>query len=61
MSFIVHLIALLIERFFDWSHLRQWYWYSTYQRVIMKKIPGKTPYVTLAITIIPLLIVVAVV
>jgi len=56
MTFIVILIALLIERFFDWSHLRKWNWYSNYQRAVTKRFTGKSPYFTLAVTIIPLLV-----
>jgi AmpE protein len=59
MTFIVTLIALLIERFFDWGHLRRWNWYGTYQGAIMKRFPKLSPYIVLALTIIPLLIVVA--
>ncbi len=57
MMFIVTLIALLIERFFDWSHIRHWSWYNTYQGAVLRKIPGKSPYLTLAITVLPLLLV----
>ena len=58
MTFIVTLIALLIERFFDWSHLRSWNWYSNYQLAVTKRFPGKSPYFILAATIIPLLLLV---
>lgn len=61
MAFIVTLIALLIERFFDWSHLRHWYWYTAYQRFVWKRFPlhsSYNAYLVLAVTIIPLLIVV---
>jgi len=56
MTFIVTLIALLLERFFDWSHLRRWHWFAAYQRAIMQRIPGKMPNLVLAGTIIPLLL-----
>lgn len=62
MTLIVTLISLLIERFFDWSHLRHWYWYTTYQRTIRKRIAIKSvysPYLVLAYSIVPLLIVCA--
>jgi AmpE protein len=58
MTFIVTLIALLIERFFDWSHLRKWQWFPNFQRSAIKRFSGKSPYFILAITIIPLLLVV---
>jgi AmpE protein len=59
MTFIVTLVGLLIERFFDWSHLRHWSWYMAYQRAITHKIASKSPYLALAMTIVPVLILVA--
>jgi AmpE protein len=44
MTFIVTLIGLLIERFFDWSHLRHWHWFSVYQAAIANRIPAKSSY-----------------
>ena len=61
MTFIAILIALVIERFFDWSHLRQWRWFVAYAQIILKKIPGKSPYVLLTVIIVPLLLGVAMV
>jgi len=48
---------LLVERFFDWSHLRYWGWYSLYQDKIAQKTPPH-PYIILACTVLPLLIVI---
>lgn len=31
MTFIITLIALVIERFFDWGHVRRWRWFANYQ------------------------------
>lgn len=56
MTFIVVLVALLIERFFDWSHLRQWGWYGACERMVMDKIPGASPYLVLLGSIVPLLV-----
>jgi AmpE protein len=56
MTFIITFIALLIERFFDWSHLRNWNWYAAYQQKIAKRCSGISPYFVLAIIILPLLI-----
>ena len=36
MTFLVTLFALMTERFFDWSHLRNWHWVVTAQYVIAK-------------------------
>lgn len=60
MTFIVALIALVIERFFDWSHLRQWHWYTLFQQMVMKKIPEKFSYLILVMSILPLLFVVGI-
>ena len=56
MTFIVTLIALLVERFFDWSHIRRWGWYSSYQQAILKRFSGLNSYAALAAVIVPLLI-----
>lgn len=56
MTFIVILIALLIERFFDWSHLRHWSWLSGWQHHLMQRVPAFSAYSILAITIVPLLL-----
>ncbi len=58
MTFIVSLVALLIERFFDWSHLRNWGWFSIYSRKILSRVPGVKSYAALAVVIVPVLIVV---
>ena len=58
MTFIVTFIALLIERFFDWSHLRQWRWYVAYQRLMMQQFSKYSPYFVLVLTIVPILILV---
>lgn len=58
-TFIVALIGLLIERFFDWSHLRQWSWFIKFQRAVLRRIPNSSSYLMLALTILPLVIGVA--
>lgn len=50
MKFIVVLIALLIERFFDWSHLRRWSWFAGYQRMLAQRFSSQSPYLVLAIS-----------
>src|SRR5438128_2582958 len=32
MTFLITLIALVIERFFHWRQFRQWRWFTVYQR-----------------------------
>ncbi len=58
MTFIIILVSLVIERFFHWSHLRNWQWFSRYQQWLSTHV-GKWPsYLALAVCILPLLIVV---
>lgn len=57
MIFIVTLIALLIERFFDWSHMRSWTWFQLYQRAITSRVEGIPPYFSIALILIPLMLV----
>ncbi|EKD71634.1 MAG: hypothetical protein ACD_46C00139G0002 [uncultured bacterium] len=59
MMFIAILIALVIERFFDWSHLRQWNWFIAFQRVVANKLQSQSPYLILAISIVPFVFIVA--
>lgn len=56
MTFIVALIALLIERFFDWSHLRIWSWFAACQRFTGSKLGGKSAELVLAGSVVPLVI-----
>jgi AmpE protein len=57
MTFIVTLVALLVERFFDWSHLRRWQWYYRWQHLVMQRLPGKSALLVLVVCILPLMIV----
>ena len=61
MSFVAIFIAVLLERFFDCSHLRNWNWYTKLQRLVVQKLPGQSPYVLLAGCIVPVFIALAVV
>ncbi len=56
MTFIITLVALLVERFFDWSHLRRWQWYYNYQHAIMKRLAGSGALLILAACVLPLMI-----
>jgi AmpE protein len=56
MTFIVILVTLLVERFFDWSHLRQWSWYGAYERTVIQKLSSSSPYLVLAGAILPLVV-----
>jgi len=59
MTFIVTLMTLLVERFFDWSHLRYMGWFTHYERWVEQKSPSKNPYVILAAAILPVIIIVS--
>lgn len=58
MTFIITLISLLIERFFDWNHIRQWRWYLRYQAWVGVKCATWPPVVILFVSLLlPILIV----
>lgn len=56
MTFVVVFVGLMIERFFDWSHLRVWNWFADFQRWIIKQFQQPSGYVNLAISIVPILL-----
>lgn len=56
MTFIVILLALLIERFFDWSHLRRWRWCDIYATWMASRFPAFSPYAILATVIVPVIL-----
>jgi AmpE protein len=57
MTFIVVLISLLIERFFDWSHVRQWRWFTRYQTWVSTRLKSWSAIVALLACVLPLVIV----
>lgn len=59
MTFIIILISFLIERFFDWSHLRQWRWFTKFQTWLSLRFKKLSPAVVLAICILPPVILIA--
>jgi AmpE protein len=61
MAFIITLIALLIERFFDWGHIRQWRWYTRYQTKLTTRIGRWPAWLALGVCILPLVLGVAIV
>lgn len=56
MTFIITLLALIVERFFDWSHLRQWSWFNRYQTEIFKKLSKLPPVFFLILSVVPILL-----
>lgn len=58
MTFLVLLIALLVERFFDFSHLRQWFWFPTWERQVRDRLKDAPAYATLAAIVLPVVLLV---
>src|SRR6185312_7955704 len=62
MMFIITLISLVIERFFHWSHLRQWRWFNAYQRWLSHSRLGRLPAILLLVlSLLPLALLVGVI
>lgn len=61
MTFIVTLITLLVERFFDWSHLRQVKGFYLFENWVSAKLGNKNPYLLLVACILPIVVVVQIV
>lgn len=55
MMFVITFVALLIERFFDCTHLRSWRWYPAYEHALVKyfSFTTKLPFLFLGLLIIP--------
>lgn len=61
MTFIITLISLVIERFFHWKQLRQWRWFSQYQRKLSHSRISNWPSVLLLIiTVLPFVLLVGI-
>ena len=59
MTFIATLIALVIERFFHWGHLRHWHWFDAYQRWLSHSLLSRLPSYLLLITgLIPIALII---
>lgn len=56
MTCIVIFLALLIERFFDWSHLRNWRWFYHYQWLVTEHLLSLNAYLSLMIISAPILL-----
>jgi len=55
MNFIVIFVSMLIERFFDWSHVRDWGWFMPYLRYMHRYFP-KSPFGAIAAAVLPVTI-----
>lgn len=59
MTFIITLIALVIERFFHWHHLRHWRWFSQYQqRLSGTRLANWSSFLLLLLCILPFIVLV---
>jgi len=58
MTFLVILMALLIERFFDWSHVRSWNWYKASMRFLSTTFKQLPAYVVLLFALLPIALIV---
>src|ERR1700679_3562010 len=62
MTFIITFIALIIERFFHWSHLRNWRWFNLYQRKLSTtSLANTSPAFVLALCVLPWVIIVGII
>jgi AmpE protein len=55
MAFLVVLSSALIERFFDWSHLRNWHWAHLGMNSLATRVAISSPPLLLASWVIPVL------
>lgn len=54
MTFIITLIALVMERFFHWSHLRSWRWLTHYQHWLSRtRMANRSSYLLLLVCVLP--------
>lgn len=58
MTFIITLIAWILERFFHWHHLKRWEWFTHYEKWLSVHIKTWQPYLRLLINVLPPLMVV---
>jgi AmpE protein len=52
MTFIITFIALVIERFFDWSHIRQWGFFDRYQKWLGLRLVKWPAYLVLTLMLL---------
>lgn len=57
MTFLVLLIALLVERFFDFGHLRHWTWVQSLEGLVKSRLKSPSPWVLFAANVLPLVLV----
>lgn len=57
MTFISILIALVIERFFHWSHLRHWNWFQRYQHFLSVRMGTRSNVLLLIVAVLPIVLI----
>lgn len=60
MAFIITLIALVMERFFHWQHLRQWRWFLNYEASLNRYIGNWPASLRLLVNILPPILIVGI-
>lgn len=58
MTFMIILLALILERFFHWHHMRHWHWFSNYERWLSTRLSSFPAVLVLLIILVPPLVVV---
>ena len=56
MTFLITLIALLMERFFHWHHLRHWRWFLKYEHWLSLHISGLPSKARFLINLLPVVV-----
>ena len=59
MAFIITFIALVIERFFDWHHLRRWRWFGKCLAVLSQRLSAWPSALVFCLAILPPVVLVA--
>ncbi len=58
MTFIITLIALLLERFFHWHHVRHWRWFLSYERWLCARMSALPAELLLGVIALPPLLII---
>lgn len=58
MTFMITLIALLLERFFHWHHMRHWRWFLNYERWLSGRLSAFPPVLILIAIVLPPVVVI---
>lgn len=61
MTFIITLIAFVMERFFHWHHLRHWRWFIHYERWLSIHISRLPAWLRLIINVLPPMVLIGII